>query len=25
VPNTGTNIKVLDQDGTSMKVRVYKR
>ena len=25
VPNNGTSIRVLSQDGTSMKVRVYKR
>jgi immune inhibitor A len=25
VPDTGTNIKVLDQSGTSMKIRVSKR
>ena len=25
VPNNGTSIRVLSQDGTSMKVRVFKR
>ena len=24
VPNNGTNIKVLSQNGTSMKIKVYK-